>query len=136
MCQPARRIRYRFNEAVKAKGDDARWHISLIAQQVRDAFAARGIDALAIGLLCYDEWDATEEVPGTPEVRDDEAEVVTPAYPAVPAREAGSRYGLRYDECQAIEAAYQRRQIERAAERERVLEDRLAAMEAAVAQLA
>ena len=97
--------RYKFKDAAQAKGDDARWHIGLIAQEVRDAFLARGIDASSIGLLCYDEWDA---IPAKAEVRDDVGKVTEAA---VPARPAGDRWGLRYDECQAIEAAYQRRRI-------------------------
>ncbi|MFV3561726.1 hypothetical protein ACNJFJ_21495, partial [Mycobacterium tuberculosis] len=42
------------------------------------------------------------------EVRDDVGNVIEAG---VPARPAGDRWGLRYDECQAIEAAYQRRRI-------------------------
>lgn len=46
--------RYKFNDAVAAKGDQARWHVGLIAQQIERAFSARGIDAFGIGLLCRD----------------------------------------------------------------------------------
>lgn len=104
--------RYRFRDAMAEKGDQARWHLGMIAQQVRDAFAARDLDALEIGLLCRDEWAAA---PAVAEVRSEVAEgeegpgeIVTPAKPA---RKAGDRWGLRYDECQAIEAAWQRRRI-------------------------
>lgn len=86
-------VRYKFDEAVATKGADARWHIGLIAQQVRDAFATHGLDAMALGLLCHDQWEAA------------------PASPDELPQEAGERWGLRYDECQAIEAAYQRRRI-------------------------
>lgn len=51
-------------------------------------------------------------------------------------REAGTLWGLRYAECQALEAAYQRREIARGVERERALEARLAKVEAALARLA
>lgn len=98
--------RFRFRDAIAAKGEDARWHLGLIAQQVRDAFAGRGLDAQEIGLLCHDEWDGS---PVVEEVQDEEGEIVTPARAAI---EAGDRWGLRYDECQAIEAAWQRRRIE------------------------
>ncbi|WP_342658642.1 tail fiber domain-containing protein [Sphingomonas sp. NY01] len=97
--------RFRFRDAVKAKGEEARWHLGLIAQQVQEAFAARGLDAREIGLLCHDEWEAT---PAVKEVRNEDGEIVTHAQPA---RKAGDRWGLRYDECQAIEAAWQRRRI-------------------------
>lgn len=98
--------------------DGARWHVGLVAQQVHEAFAAHEIDAFDIGLCCFDEWEAIDAIE---EVRDENGEIVTPFHPARP---AGSRWGLRYDECFAIEAAYQRRII---ADQE----SRLAALEAA-----
>lgn len=87
--------------------DGTRWHIGLVAQEVRDAFLARGIDATAIGLLCYDEFARQE---ATPAVTDDKGAVVRPAHAEVP---AGNRWGLRYDECEAMEAAWQRRELAR-----------------------
>lgn len=104
--------RYRFKDAVAAKGDNARWHVGLIAQRVRDVFAERGLDATAIGLLCHDEWGDTFDT-------DDRNCVIQ-------TRVAGDRWGLRYDECFAMEAAYQRRRVSR-------IEDRIAALEAAQA---
>lgn len=104
-------VRYKFNDAVQAKGDEARWHFGLIAQQVRDAFSAHGLDARTLGLLCHDEWAAIPAIPAVEEERDEAGEILTPASPAQPGHEAGERWGLRYDECQAIEAAYQRRRI-------------------------
>ena len=47
-------------------------------------------------MLCYDEW---EEQPA--EVNDDGAVIV-------PATQAGSRYGIRYEEALALECAYLR----------------------------
>ena len=95
-------VRYKVRDAVDKKGwDAARWHIGLIAQAVRDAFIARGLDATQIGLLCYDAWEATEAT------YDEGGNL------AHPAREAGDRWSLRYDECQAMEAAWQRREIGR-----------------------
>lgn len=86
-------VRYRMRDAVQAKGDGARWHVGLIAQRVRDAFAARGIDAFAIGLLCYDKWDATQS-----------------GHRDIP---AGDLYGIRYEEAQAMESAWLRRELAR-----------------------
>ena len=92
--------RFKFIDAVQAKGDAARWHIGLIAQAVHDAFQMQGLDARAIGLLCFDEWDEQREIDAeTGQSR------VTLA--------AGDRWGLRYDECQAMEAAWQRRELAR-----------------------
>jgi hypothetical protein len=56
-----RLVAYRWIESVAAKGDLARVHHGVIAQQVRDALAAHGIDGTRYGLLCYDEWEAQPE---------------------------------------------------------------------------
>jgi hypothetical protein len=81
--------RYRWNEAVERKGEGARWHIGLIAQRVRDVFAASGLDAFQLGLLCYDEWSEEGGIP------------------------AGNRFGIRYEEALAMEAALMRRELKR-----------------------
>jgi hypothetical protein len=88
---------YRFIAAYECKGDDARWHLGLVAQQVRDAIDARlgSGSAIRLGLVCHDDWDAVE------------------ATEISPAREAGDLWGLRYDECFALEAAWQRRRMDR-----------------------
>jgi hypothetical protein len=98
--------RYRWTEAVAQKGDAARWHVGLIAQRVKDAFEGRGLDPFAIGLLCYDEWDAEMDADGN---------ITAPA---------GNRYGIRYEQALALECALQRRVTVS-------LEARLAALEAA-----
>jgi len=101
---------FKFNDAVEKKGDDARLHIGVIAQQVKEAFESEGLDAFEYGLLCYDEWDAQDEI------KDDEGNVIQPA------REAGNRYGVRYEECLALECAYQRIVTESLLERIEALE--------------
>lgn len=85
--------------------DGTRWHVGLIAQEVYAAFKRYGIDAFEIGLLCFDKWKA---VRARKERLNAAGEVVRPARAAVP---AGDRWGLRYDECQAMEAAWQRREM-------------------------
>lgn len=92
-------VRYRARDAVQAKGNVARWHVGLVAQRVRDCFAARGLDAFELGLLCYDECE-TEEDGGSGPSSDR------------PQRRAG-RYGIRYEEALALEAAWQRRELRR-----------------------
>lgn len=50
---------YQWLARILEKGQDvARWHFGVIAQQVRDAFLARGdvSGGTRYGLLCYDEW--------------------------------------------------------------------------------
>lgn len=85
-------VRFKFS-------DGTRWHTGLVAQQVHEAFAAHDLDAFDIGLCCFDEWDAAEEI------LNKDGRIIQPAL------EAGSRWGLRYSECEAMEAAYQRRRI-------------------------
>ncbi|WP_311268300.1 tail fiber domain-containing protein [Sphingobium sp. WCS2017Hpa-17] len=95
--------RYRFVEAVAEKGDNARWHMGLVAQQVRDAIDQQMGEGAAVrwGLICHDRWDAE------PEQRAEDGALLRAA------RAAGDRWGLRYDECFALEAAWQRRAIAR-----------------------
>ena len=51
---------FKFNEAVEKKGDAARIHIGVYAQELADAFAAEGLDATHYGMFCYDELEGTE----------------------------------------------------------------------------
>jgi hypothetical protein len=46
--------KFRFKDAVQIKGDDARIHVGVIAQDVRDAFIAEGLDANKYGIFCSD----------------------------------------------------------------------------------
>lgn len=106
-------VQYQYLDRIKEKGaDGARWHFGAIAQRYVEAFERHGLDAHRFGFICYDEWG------DTPAVIDDETgEVITPAI------EAGSRYGIRYEEMLVMEAAAQRRRARR-------LEERVAALEA------
>lgn len=85
---------FKFADAVQAKGDNARWHFGVIAQQVKQAFETEGLDAFAYGVLCYDEW------PEQPEVRDETTGEIVEAH-----RPAGSRYGVRYEELLCLKLA-------------------------------
>jgi len=90
--------RFRFKEG-------SRWHVGLVAQRVHAAFAARGLDAFEIGLCCFDAWgEVREPVIGANGQATKRTRVAQPA---------GDRWGLRYDECFAIEAAWQRRELVR-----------------------
>lgn len=93
-------VQYKFNDAVSEKGNDgARWHFGLVAQQIKEAFEAEGLNAFDYGILCFDEWEET------PEALDEKGNVVQQYIPA------GSRYGVRYDEANAVEAAYIRSKL-------------------------
>jgi hypothetical protein len=109
-------VRYKWRDAVQKKTDGARWHYGAIAQRVKSVFEAHGLDAFEHGLLCFDSWDAQPEIwRDDPEVRDREGNVVRGAerVRVQAAREAGDRYGLRYDECLVLEAALMRRELSR-----------------------
>lgn len=93
--------RFKYKDAVAEKGSAARWHTGMIAQRIESVFTAHGLDAHDYGLLCYDEWEAEDEIP------------------------AGNRYALRYEECLTMEAAYQRRRADRIEARLAMLEARV-----------
>ncbi len=77
-------VQYKFKEAVKEKGEKARFHIGLIAQRIVAAFEAEGLDAYEYGLVCRD-------------VTKDGVEILS----------------LRYDECLALECAYERNRFDK-----------------------
>jgi hypothetical protein len=52
---------FRFIDSVERKGDAARYHIGLIAQEIKEAFEAEDIDPFKYGILCYDKWEAEYE---------------------------------------------------------------------------
>lgn len=76
--------KFKFNDAVAEKGEDARLHIGLIAQDIEEAFARHGLDAFEYGLLCKD-------------LKEDGTYI----------------YSIRPDECQFLEMALQRRETEK-----------------------
>ena len=77
---------FKFNDAVEKKGDNARIHFGVIAQEVKAAFESQGLVAEKYALLCYDEW------PETFEEKDADGNIIQPYKPA------GNRYGVRYEE--------------------------------------
>ena len=70
--------KFRFKDAVQDKGADARTHVGVVTQEVIAAFQAEGLDPMRYGIVCYDQWDATDDEP------------------------AGDRYGIRYEELLAF----------------------------------
>lgn len=87
--------------------DGNRWHIGLVAQRVHAAFAVYDVDAFEIGLLCRDNIDAQYKP-----VFSDDGKVVEGEREAL-ISEAIEIWGLRYDQCFAMEAAFQRRELNR-----------------------
>jgi hypothetical protein len=77
---------FRFKDDVSKKGDDARLHNGVIAQDLIEAFESEGLDAHRYGLFCYDEkWtvdgehelmETTYEKDGISEYTNEDGEVV------------------------------------------------------------
>jgi hypothetical protein len=94
---------YRLKSEVAASGDAAFIRMGLIAQEILEAFAAENLDALDYGLLNHHVDDGCDLVPDT----------ATGELVKTPAREPSDYYSVVYDECFAVEAAYQRRRLDR-----------------------
>lgn len=122
---------YVWKDAVDAKADEARVHFGLIAQHVIAVFEGHRLDPRAFGLICYDEWpdeyedeyeDVMVEIPNLTPDGEPTGEVTQRIERIATGRKilrmsAGSRYGIRYSEAFALEAAYQRRRIDRIEEK-------------------
>ena len=97
-------IKYKWNKAVELKGEDARWHTGVIAQEVVNAFSAEGLNAFDYGLVGRDninvDIDTDESLDGAPIWR----------------------YNVRYNELQMFLYAAQK-------QRQDALEARIAALE-------
>lgn len=80
---------FKFNDAVEQKGNRARIHFGVIAQDVKAAFEAEGLDAERYSIICYDEWDDYyEDIVGENGEPTGEKKLVVAA---------GNRYGIRYE---------------------------------------
>lgn len=93
---------FKFSDAVALKGDGARIHFGVMAQDLEDAFKSEGLNASDYAMFCYDEWkDIFEDVV---EVIKDGDQIVsinkTGEKRLVQA--AGNRYGVRYDQLLAF----------------------------------
>lgn len=54
--------KYRWRDAFEEKGEDARIHIGIIAQDLEDAFNAEGLDPARYGMFCQDTYWWKEEL--------------------------------------------------------------------------
>lgn len=95
--------KFRFRDAVVKKGDAARIHVGVIAQEVQAAFAAEGLDANRYGIFCSDTWWEREEDVSKPYTFSDETDrqVVVYETPVEGAVEK-TRLGVRYEELLAF----------------------------------
>ena len=85
--------KYRWKSSVEEKGDEARIHFGIIAQDLEAAFAAEGLDAGRYGMFVKNTWwtadrviPAVEAVEAVEAVYDEEDNIVSPAVEAVEAQ--------------------------------------------------
>ena len=96
---------FQYLNAIAKKGESARLHLGLIAQHVMLVFEKHGLDACDYGILCHEEYEATED------------------------SEAIDLWMVRYAEAQAMEACCMRRKNARLKKHITDLEERLEALE-------
>jgi hypothetical protein len=78
--------KFRWQSAVEEKGDEARTHFGIIAQDLQDAFTAEGLDASDYAMFISTTWWETQTevaaVEAVEEVTDEEGNVITEAVEA------------------------------------------------------
>ena len=87
---------YQFLASVEAKGDSARTHIGLTVQRAITIMSLNNLDPMSYGFICFNSWGEKVEA-----ILDSEGEAVLdadeqPTYKVI--KEAGDRYGFRYDQ--------------------------------------
>ena len=82
--------KFRYKEAFKQKGEDARIHFGIIAQELIEAFESEGLDPMKYSMICYDEWWRNPE--DFTDVKEEETEGYTHE----------DRYSIRYSELLAF----------------------------------
>ena len=93
--------KFRLKDAVAEKGDAARIHVGVIAQEVRDAFIAEGLDPTRYALFCSDTWWEREEMVEYKHLEEPKLEVVQHTTPVEGATEV-TRLGVRYEQLLAF----------------------------------
>lgn len=94
---------FKFNDAVETKGDNARTHFGVIAQDVAAAFASEGLDASHYALFCHDTWEDQYQDEIEAEQTGTDEETGEPIYKNKVVGQklvqaAGDRYGIRYEQ--------------------------------------
>lgn len=93
--------KFRFKDAVALKGKSARTHIGVVAQEVKAAFESEGLDPFKYGILCYDEWEETQEpIVELQDFIDEQTGETSQRHVVVGTKTipAGNRYGIRYEQ--------------------------------------
>lgn len=82
--------KYKLNSSVLIKGDSARTHVGVIAQDVMDAFLSENLDPHSYAMFHHDEWNESPEII---EIGECGNLIVKQHHVA-----AGDRYSIRYEE--------------------------------------
>lgn len=100
--------KFKFKDAVQQKGDAARIHVGVIAQDVQAAFEAEGLDATRYGVFCSDTWweapvekvlrDATPATDDTPARDEIKVTVIETVPEGTPNAVQKTQLGVRYDQ--------------------------------------
>jgi len=95
--------KFKWRNSVAEKGDAARIHVGVMAQEVVAAFASQGLDAHAYGVLCFDEWedqfeDIYEQQPVLNKAGEDTGKTQPVKVGERLSRPKGNLYGVRYEQ--------------------------------------
>ena len=95
--------KFRWIDAVAEKGDDARIHFGIIAQELQDAFAAEGLDAGRYAMFISSTWwEATETYTDDDGVEQTRVNTYETAEEAPEGATERTRLGVRYPELLAF----------------------------------
>jgi len=101
--------KYRWKSAVTKKGDKARTHFGIIAQDLQDAFTAEGLDASKYAMFCSDTWWEKEITVDAVESDEEKGIEAQDAYTRRDVKEEATegyteitRLGVRYSELLAF----------------------------------
>jgi hypothetical protein len=94
---------FKFLDAVANKGDSARTHIGMTVQRAIEIMTSHGLDPMAYGFICYDQWDATihrAAIEAKDAVLDEQGNILQPSVEAQDeiTQPGGDRYGFRTDQ--------------------------------------
>ena len=98
--------KYRMRDAYEEKGESARLHIGIIAQDLQDAFTAESLDAHRYGMFCSDTWHqatvTTEDEDGNVTTSVEDFELVEHAPEGAANITEITRLSVRYEELLAF----------------------------------
>jgi hypothetical protein len=112
-------VSYQWKDAVEKKGDAARVHFGLFAQDVEKAFKKHSVDVRRYAFFCHDEWDDILEPEWAEEIV--EQRVLVPVEPEKVRRKKGEPVWQAHKRHGVAMAVEQRHRIEVAQSKQRVM---------------